>query len=104
MGQFRAFSDTPNYIPDFPITMNGCTDRAMRTQWRSLGKPVRVGVVFFRDDPESATPADASGLVEESQGSIDTGGCEQPVFFVSDDAQGNLVDITYETRIYDAAP
>jgi hypothetical protein len=26
------------------------------------------------------------------------------VFFVADDSNGNLVDITFETRIYEATP
>jgi serine/threonine protein kinase len=101
---FRAFSGQPNYIPDFPLTMNGCATRAMRTHWRSLGKAMTFGKVFYSDSPETATEADAMDLKNATGGWIDTGGCEQPVFFVSDDVQGNLVDVTFETRMYDAAP
>lgn len=101
---FRAFSGQPNYIPDFPLTMNGCGTRAMRTHWRSLGKAITVGKIDYSDTPENAIQTDATRLATATGGWIDTGGCEQPVFFISADSQSTLVDITYETRIYDAAP
>lgn len=102
-GTTRVFADRPNYIPDFPITMNGCNTRAMRTHWRSLGQPVTVGVAFFNDSPERVTRADASKAQTGTSGWTDTGGCEQPVFFTGT-SPGNLVDVAYEARIYDAAP
>jgi serine/threonine protein kinase len=101
---FRAFSGQPNYIPDFPLTMNGCGTRAMRTHWRSVGQAITAGKIDYSDTPENATQTDATHLANATGGWIDTGGCEQPVFFVSADSQSTLVDITYETRIYDAAP
>jgi serine/threonine protein kinase len=101
---FRAFSDQPNYIPEFPLTMNGCASRAMRTHWRSLGKAITIGKVDYSDTPETATKSDATNLVTATGGWIDTGGCEQPVFFVANDSEGTLVDIAFETRIFEAAP
>jgi serine/threonine protein kinase len=101
---FRAFSGRPNYIPDFPLTMNGCATRAMRTHWRSLGQEVTIGTIDYSDTPETATQSDATKLTTATSGWIDTGGCEQPVFFVSNHAASTLVDIAFETRIFDAAP
>lgn len=101
---FRAFSDQPNYIPEFPLTMNGCSTRAMRTHWRSLGQEVTIGTMDYSDTPETATQSDATKLTTATGGWIDTGGCEQPVFFVPRNAASTLVDIAIETRIFDAAP
>jgi len=101
---FRAFSGQPNYIPDFPLTMNGCGTRAMRTHWRSVGQAISVGRVDYSDTPENATRDDATKVVTATGGWIDTGGCQQPVFFVNSDGASTLVDVTFETRVYDAAP
>lgn len=101
---FRAFSGQPNYIPNFPLTMNGCATRAMRTHWRSLGQQVTVGKVYYSDTPETATKSAATSLTTATSGWIDTGGCEQPAFFVASDAASTLVDITFETRIFEPAP
>jgi serine/threonine protein kinase len=101
---FRAFSGRPNYIPEFPLTMNGCATRAMRTHWRSLGQKVTIGRIDYSDTPEAATQRDATKLTTATSGWINTGGCEQPVFFVPDGTASTLVDITFETRIFDAAP
>jgi serine/threonine protein kinase len=101
---FRAFSGQPNYIPDFPLTMNGCATRAMRTHWRSLGQTVTIGTIEYSDTPEAATQADATRQTIATSGWIDTGGCEQPVFFLPKNAASTLVDITFETRIFNAAP
>ncbi|TCM33105.1 hypothetical protein [Kribbella sp. VKM Ac-2568] len=76
----------------------------MRTHWRSLGNAITVGKIAYSDTPENATQTDATQLATATGGWIDTGGCEQPVFFVRADSQSTLVDIAYQTRIYDAAP
>ncbi|MFD7161175.1 serine/threonine-protein kinase [Kribbella sp. NPDC059898] len=103
-GTFRAFSDRPNYIANFPLTMNGCASRAMRTHWRTLGQKVTVGTMYYSDTPDTATASDATNLTTATSGWIDTGGCEQPAFFVPHGSASTLVDIAFETRIYDAAP
>ncbi|MEU4607554.1 hypothetical protein AB0F43_31605 [Kribbella sp. NPDC023972] len=76
----------------------------MRTHWRSLGQEVIIGTMDYSDTPETATQSDATELTTATSGWIDTGGCEQPVFFVPANATSTLVDITIETRIFDAAP
>jgi hypothetical protein len=76
----------------------------MRTHWRSVGQAITAGKIDYSDTPENATQTDATHLATATGGWIDTGGCEQPVFFVSADSQSTLVDITYETRVYNAAP
>lgn len=103
-GLFRAFTGMPNYIPDYPITMNGCSLALHRTRWRSIGTPVTVGKVFFSDAPERATRSDATQLGTAMAGSIDAGSCEQPIFCVTDAGPSTLTDITYEVREYEPAP
>jgi eukaryotic-like serine/threonine-protein kinase len=103
-GTFRAFSGRPNYIADFPLTMNGCATRAMRTHWRSLGQEITIGTMYYSDTPDDAAESDATNLNTATSGWIDTGGCEQPVFFVPEGAASTLVDVTFETRIFEAAP
>jgi len=69
-----------------------------------FGQEVTIGTMYYSDTPDTATESDATNLTTATSGWIDTGGCEQPVFFVPQGATSTLVDITFETRIYDAAP
>ena len=101
-GVFRAFGQAPNYIPEFPITMNGCDSRAMRTRWRTVSARIQNGVVAYSSNPHELTVKDAWNVRVAQAGVIDTGGCEQPVFFL--EGVESLADIAYETVVYNAAP
>ena len=99
----RLFTGQPNYIPDFPATMNGCDQAVVTTRWRSLGGNVTAGNAdgHFNGLPPPTEPRDAqtgeAGLIQGNQ-------CEEPVFFLAPGALGTLVDVSVEYQVWRASP
>jgi serine/threonine protein kinase len=99
----RVFAGQPNYISDFPATMNGCDQAVITTRWRSLGGNVTAGNAdgHFNGLPPPAAPRDAqtgqAGLIQGNQ-------CEEPVFFLAPGPLGTLVDVSVEYQVWQASP
>jgi serine/threonine protein kinase len=102
----RIFSGQPNYITNFPWTMNGCADATTTTQWRSL-VPDDV-VAAGRTDVHSSTTLQTSqvrDLTTGRSGLITVDSCSEPVFFLkSSAARDTLVDLAITTQRWTPAP
>ena len=102
----RIFSGQPNFIDNFPWTMNGCADATTTTQWRSL-VPDDV-VEAGRTDMHGSTTLQASqvrGLTSGRSGLITADGCQEPVFFLKSSPTGDtLVDLAITTQRWFPAP
>ena len=99
----RAFAGQPNYIPQFPSTMNGCDQAVITTRWRSLGGNVTAGNAdgHFNGFPPPTAPRDPqtgqAGLIQGNQ-------CEEPVFFLEPGPLGSLVDVSVQYQVWRASP
>jgi hypothetical protein len=88
-------------IPDFPHTMNHCSDGVFMIRWRSANPDVRVAttVAYSKDN--------ASGGKTGEFGYMYGSNCEEPLFKFNGTLRGNdstLVDIYYELRFWRATP
>jgi serine/threonine protein kinase len=102
----RVFSGQPNYVANFPWTMNGCQSAMYTTQWRALTTA----------DLVAAGPTDVHGsttLQQSAVKGIKTGhaglivgdSCHEPVFFfASSSTFDTLVDVAVATQHWTAAP
>jgi non-specific serine/threonine protein kinase len=96
----RVFSSQPNYISNFPWTMNGCSDGEITTVWRSLtpGDTVSAGPTDVHGST-TLTAQDVTGVTTGQQGLVTGNNCQEPVFFFAGSTgQDNLTDvaITYQ--------
>jgi|SRR5882724_3441521 len=87
-------------LPNFPLTMNHCSDGVFMIRWRSANPKVRIatalgyhytGVIY----------ASKTGTFGYMQGT----NCEEPLFkFASGNDTSTLVDIYYDLQFWQAAP
>lgn len=89
-------------IPDFPLTMNHCSDGVFMIRWRSANPDVLIA---------AATGYHYSGVIFETKagtfGYMQGTNCEEPLFKFAGALNGstaNLVDIYYELKFWQAAP
>jgi hypothetical protein len=102
----RIFADSPNYIQNFPWTMNSCADGMNTTVWRSL-VPDDI-VAGGHTDAHGSTTLQISAVKQVTTGTaglIVGDGCHEPVFFLVRSAAGDtLVDVATTTQHWVAAP
>jgi serine/threonine protein kinase len=102
----RVFSGQPNYIADFPWTMNGCQGAMYTTQWRALTTAdlVAAGPTDVHDST-TLTPTAVKGIKTGHAGLITGDSCHEPVFFfASSSSFDTLVDVAVVTQHWTAAP
>ena len=102
----RVFSGQPNYVADFPWTMNGCAQGTYTTQWRALTTAdlvaagttdLHASTTLQSKDVKGATTGHAGLIVGDS--------CHEPVFFfASSSSFDTLVDVAVVTQHWTAAP
>jgi len=98
--QLRVFSSQPNYIANFPWTMNGCSDGEITAAWRSLtpGDAVSAGPTDVHGST-TLTASQVSGITTGEQGLVTGDNCHEPVFFFAGSTGAdNLTDVavTYQ--------
>ncbi|HSO97264.1 MAG TPA: serine/threonine-protein kinase [Acidimicrobiia bacterium] len=102
----RVFSGQPNYIADFPWTMNGCSSGTYTTQWRALTTADLVAA--GPTDQHASTTLQASavkGATTGHSGLITGDSCHEPVFFFAGTSSfDTLVDVAVVTQHWTAAP
>lgn len=91
--QIRLFDQTPQRIPSFPYTQNGCGTRQIHVKWRTLGGEAVSGYSFWSDTPESEAPP-------ATEGTLIVGGCHDAMFRSQ---AGTIVDIVVEVSVMDPA-
>lgn len=100
-GSIRVFKDNGwTEIPDFPHTMNHCSDGVFMIRWRSSDPDVRVATnIGYSTDVPSATAKIATfGYMYGTN-------CEEPLFkFAGAGNNSTLADIYYELKFWRAAP
>lgn len=102
-GSIRIFAGNDwEPIPDFPLTMNHCSDGVFMIRWRSANPEVliatAIGYHYFGEI--YATETGTFGYMQGSN-------CEEPLFKFADTLSGNesnLVDVYYELKFWQAAP
>jgi hypothetical protein len=102
----RVFSGQPNYIADFPWTMNGCSSGTYTTQWRALTAADLVAA-GPTDQHASTTlqSSDVTGATAAHSGLITGDSCHEPVFFFAGSSSvDTLVDVAVVTQHWTAAP
>ena len=102
----RVFSGQPNYIADFPWTMNGCSSGTYTTQWRALTTADLVAA-GPTDQHASTTlqPSTVRGATTGHSGLITGDSCHEPVFFFAGSSTfDTLVDVAVVTQHWTAAP
>jgi hypothetical protein len=102
----RVFSGQPNYIADFPWTMNGCQGAMYTTQWRALTTADLVAA--GPTDVHASTtlqPNAVKGIKTGHAGLVVGDSCHEPVFFfASSSSFDTLVDVAVVTQHWTAAP
>jgi serine/threonine protein kinase len=102
----RVFSGQPNYIADFPWTMNGCASATYTTQWRALTTADLVAA--GPTDVHGSTtlqPSAVKGIKTGHAGLVVGDSCHEPVFFfASSSSFDTLVDVAVVTQHWTAAP
>lgn len=99
-GSIRLFKgDGWRGIPDFPLTMNGCSAGLFMIRWRSANPNVRVhSSVRHSKESDAAEQTGTFGYMCGTN-------CEQPMFRCGASRDGaTLVDIYYELKFWQAAP
>lgn len=102
-GSIRIFKGSGwSGIPDFPATMNGCSNGVFMIRWRS-GLPIEsaLGYIEFTHEFKVST-APKTGTFGYMYGT----NCEQPMFkFVgAASSPDTLTDVFYELKFWQAAP
>lgn len=103
-GSIRIFQDNSwNGIPDFPHTMNHCSDGVFMIRWRSANPDVRIASVLSGSG--DGRPYMAPGRAEKGGqfGYMYASNCEEPMFKFAATLNGNtsnLVDIYYELKFW----
>jgi hypothetical protein len=88
-------------IPDFPATMNGCTNGVFMIRWRSGSPDVRIASNLGSHD---LNPGASAGKIGEFGYMYGTN-CEQPMFkFAGAHDKATLADVYYELKFWQAAP
>jgi len=102
----RVFSGQPNYIADFPWTMNGCQQAMYTTQWRALTTADLVAA--GATDLHASTTLQSNGVKGATTGHaglIVGDSCHEPVFFFARSSSfDTLVDVAVVTQHWTAAP
>ncbi len=102
-GSIRVFEGNGwDGIPDFPNTMNHCSDGVFMIRWRSANPDVRIAttVGYSSDVTTGPTRIGSFGYMSGTN-------CEQPLFKFSgvrNSNESNLADIYYELKFWQAAP
>jgi serine/threonine protein kinase len=102
----RVFSGQPNYIADFPWTMNSCQSAMYTTQWRALTTAdlVAAGPTDVHA-PTTLQQSAVKGIKTGHAGLIVGDSCHEPVFFfASSSSFDTLVDVAVVTQHWTAAP
>jgi hypothetical protein len=102
-GSIRIFEGNDwEPIPDFPLTMNHCSDGVFMIRWRSANPDVLIA---------TAIGYHYSGVIYDTQagtfGYMQGTNCEEPMFKFAgahNETTANLVDIYYELKFWQAAP
>ncbi len=100
-GSIRVFQGSGwTEIPNFPHTMNHCSDGVFMIRWRSANPNVRTGTnIGYSKDVLSGTAR--TGTFGYMYGT----NCEEPLFnFTSSSDTSTLEDIYYELKFWRAAP
>jgi hypothetical protein len=89
-------------IPDFPNTMNGCSEGVFMIRWRSANPDVRIASSrgYSTDNISAERKIGSFGYMYGTN-------CEQPLFKFAGTLNGNqsnLVDVYYELKFWRAAP
>jgi hypothetical protein len=89
-------------IPDFPLTMNHCSDGVFMIRWRSANPDVLVATAigYHYSGEIYATETGTFGFMQGTN-------CEEPMFKFAGTLNGNqsnLVDVYYELKFWQAAP
>lgn len=93
-------------IPDFPVTMNHCSDGVFMIRWRAASSDLRIASMLASQDINLNYMSDKSVKVG-SYGYLYGFNCVQPAFKLSRAVNGNssnIADIYYEVRFWQAAP
>jgi hypothetical protein len=101
-GSIRVFKGNDwQGIPNFPNTMNGCSNGAFMIRWRSADSHIQI-LTSAENNASVASKAQAKpGVFGYMSGT----NCEQPLFkFVDPRDGGTLVDVFYELKFWQAAP
>jgi serine/threonine protein kinase len=89
-------------IPQFPWSMNGCSQRVFTVRWRALGPAITAGMTSVEQLPVnlSDVPHPTTGLAALMQGD----GCSQPAFFFDSAPVDTLEDIAIDYQVWVASP
>lgn len=102
----RVFNTQPNYVQDFPWTMNDCASAMYTTQWRALTTADLVAA--GSTDQHASTTLQAKqvkGVKTDHAGLIVGDSCHEPVFFFAGTTGvDTLVDVAIVTQHWTAAP
>ena len=102
-GSIRVFEGNGwDGIPDFPNTMNHCSDGIFMIRWRSANPDVRIATTigYSADVTSGPTRIGSFGYMSGTN-------CEEPLFKFSgvrNNNESNLADIYYELKFWQAAP
>ncbi len=98
-GSIRIFEGSGwTTVDDFPSTMNNCSSGVFMIRWRSAGPRV-ASTLGASDSTVVSSPK------EGAFGYMFGTNCDQPMFkFPSNNGPGNLTDIYYELKFWQAAP
>jgi hypothetical protein len=103
LGSIRIFDGNDwEPIPDFPLTMNHCTDGVFMIRWRSANPDVLIA---------TALGYHYSGIIYDTKtgifGYMQGTNCEEPMFKFAgtlNEDETNVVDIYYELKFWQATP
>lgn len=88
-------------IPDFPHTMNHCSDGIFMVRWRVANPDIQV-ISTVGYNTETVNPSKTG-----KYGYLFASNCEEPLFKFGkalNGSEGNVVDIYYEVKLWYAAP
>lgn len=102
-GSIRVFEGNAwDGIPDFPNTMNHCSDGVFMIRWRSANPDVRIATTVGYSSEVTSGPTRIGSF-----GYMSGTNCEEPLFKFSgvrNSNEANLADIYYELKFWQAAP
>lgn len=102
----RVFNGQPNYLANFPWTMNSCQSAMYTTQWRALTTADLVAAGATDVHASTTLQAkDVKGIKTGHSGLIVGDSCHEPVFFFAGGSSfDTLVDVAVLTQHWTAAP
>jgi len=90
-------------VPDFPWTMNGCSQQTFTVQWRAEdGAPVTAGMTGDEQPPVAL--GDVPRPTTAAAGLMQGDGCSQPAFFFVNDPPDTLEDVAVAYQVWVATP